>query len=77
MPRHWVQDYFKHLLIDSAEAWVLGKGKGAANTRSEVVKAVSEQIETAVMERNEPVPLGLEKVLLNQYSQCHAHDAPL
>jgi hypothetical protein len=76
MPRFWVQDYFKHLLIDSAEAWVQGKSKTAATTRSEVVKAVSEQIETAIMERNEPVPAGLEKVCLNQYSQCHAHDPP-
>jgi hypothetical protein len=62
MPRAWVKDYFKPLLIDSAEAWVQGKRKGAVATRPEVVKAVSEQIQTAVLERNELVPPELEKV---------------
>ena len=62
MPCSWVKDYFKPLLIDSAEAWVHGKGKGAVATWLEVVKAVSEQIQTVMLERNELVPPDLEKV---------------
>jgi hypothetical protein len=47
-----------------------GKSKGAVTTRSEIVKAVSEQIQTAVTERNDPVPHELEKVCIYTQSQA-------
>ena len=62
MPRSWVKDYFKHILVDSAEDWMKGKSKGAMSTRSDIIRAVSEQIEAAITDRNEPVPSELEKV---------------
>ena len=62
MPRSWVKDYFKHILVDSAEDWMKGKNKGATSTRSDIIRAVSEQIEAAITDRNEPVPSELEKV---------------
>lgn len=62
MPRSWVKDYFKHILVDSAEDWMKGKSKGATSTRSDIIRAVSEQIEAAITDRNEPVPPELEKV---------------
>ena len=62
MPRSWVKDYFKHILVDSAEDWMKGKSKGATSTRSDIIRAVSEQIEAAITDRNEPVPSELEKV---------------
>jgi hypothetical protein len=62
MPRSWVKDYFKHILVDSAEDWMKGKSKGATSTRSDIIRAVSEQIGTAITDRNEPVPPELEKV---------------
>ena len=65
MPRYWVKDYFKHILIDASEEWMQGKSKGAITTRSEVVKAVSEQIQMAITERNDPVPDELEKVCIH------------
>ena len=65
MPHYWVKDYFKHILIDASEEWMQGKSKDAINTRSDVVKAVSEQIQTAITERNDPVPDTLEKVCIH------------
>ena len=62
MPRSWVKDYFKHILVDSAEDWMKGKSRGATSTRSDIIRAVSEQIEAAITDRNEPVPPELEKV---------------
>ena len=62
MPQSWVKDYFKHILVDSAEDWMKGKSKGATSTRSDIIGAVSEQIEAAITDRNEPVPPELEKV---------------
>ena len=62
MPWSWVKDYFKHILVDSAEDWMKGKSKGATSTRSDIIRAVSEQIETAITDRNEPVLPKLEKV---------------
>ena len=62
MPRSWVKDYFKHILVDSAEDWMKGKSKGATSTRSDIIRAVSKQIEAAITDRNEPVPPELEKV---------------
>jgi hypothetical protein len=62
MPRSWVKDYFKHILVDSAEDWMKGKSRGATSTRSDIIRAVSEQIEAAITDRNEPVPSELEKV---------------
>ena len=62
MPQSWVKDYFKHILVDSAEDWMKGKSKGATSTRSDIIRGVSEQIETAITDRNEPVPPELEKV---------------
>lgn len=62
MPWSWVKDYFKHILVDSAEDWMKGKSKGATSTRSDIIRAVSEQIEAAITDRNEPVPSELEKV---------------
>lgn len=62
MPRSWVKDHFKHILVESAEDWMKGKSKGATSTRSDIIKAVFEQIETAMTDRNEPVPPELEKV---------------
>ena len=54
-----------------------GKSKGAVTTRSEIVKAVSEQIQTAVTERNDPVPHELEKVCIYTQSRHFAHVPPL
>ena len=62
MPQSWVKDYFKHILVDSAEDWMKGKSRGATSTRSDIIRAVSEQIEAAITDRNEPVPSELEKV---------------
>ena len=62
MPRSWVKDYFKHILVDSAEDWMKGKSRGATSTHSDIIRAVSEQIEAAITDRNEPVPSELEKV---------------
>jgi hypothetical protein len=62
MPHYWVKDYFKHILINASEEWMQGKSKDAVAMRLDVVKAVSEQIQTAVTERNDPVPEELEKV---------------
>ena len=62
MPRSWVKDHFKHILVESAEDWMKGKSKGAMSTRSNIIKAVFEQIEMAMTDRNEPVPPKLEKV---------------
>ena len=62
MPCSRVKDHFKHILVDSAEDWVKGKSKGAITTHSEVIKAVSQQIEMVIMDRNEPIPPELEKV---------------
>lgn len=62
MPARWVQEHFKHILVDSAELWVTGKQKGAKMTRPEVVTATAENIEIALLERKEPVPPDLEKV---------------
>jgi hypothetical protein len=77
MPRYWVKDYFKPILMDASEAWMQGKSKGAVTTRSEIVKAVSEQIQTAVTERNDPVPHELEKVCIYTQSRHFAHVPPL
>ena len=62
MPRSWVKDYFKHILVDSAEDWMKGKSKGVTSTCSDIIRAVSKQIEAVIMDRNEPVPSELEKV---------------
>jgi hypothetical protein len=73
MPRCWVKDYFRPLLIDSAEAWMEGKSTGAVTTRQEVVKAIAEQIQIALTENNDSVPTDLEKVYLQYYSQQLAY----
>lgn len=65
MPHYWVKEYFKHILIDASEEWMQGKSKGAINMCLDVVKAVSEQIQMAITERNDPVPDELEKVCIH------------
>ena len=62
MPARWVQEHFKHILVDSAELWVTGKHKGAEMTWPKVVTATAKNIEIALLERKEPIPPNLEKV---------------
>jgi hypothetical protein len=43
MPRSWVKDHFKHILVESAEDWMKGKSKGATSTRSDIIKGDDSQ----------------------------------
>ena len=62
MPRCWVKDYFKHCLVDAAERWLDAKTKGNGDTRMDIAKAVADEIEATINERNEAVPPDLQKV---------------
>ena len=62
MPRCWVKDYFKHCLVDAAEQWLDAKSKGNGDTRTDITKAVADEIEATINEQNEAVPPNLQKV---------------
>jgi hypothetical protein len=62
MPKAWVKDYFKHILVDAAEAWILAKIRGSGTTRDDIVKITTEQIQAAANEKNEELRPDLAKV---------------
>lgn len=68
MPKYWVKDYFKHLLVESADTWYHATGRGTGTKRSDVVETVTEHIATALKDRNEAVPDGLANVCINNNS---------
>jgi hypothetical protein len=62
MPKAWVKDYVKQILIDAAECWILAKHKASGTNRVEVIKAVTEDIKAAMDENNDAIRDDLELV---------------
>ena len=65
MPRPWVKDYVKPILIDAAERWILTKHKASGTNRVEVVQAVTEDIKAAMIENNDEIRADLDQVSIN------------
>jgi len=65
MPRPWVKDYVKPILIDAAERWILAKHKASGTNRVEVVQAVTEDIKAAMIENNDEIRADLDKESIN------------
>ena len=65
MPKAWVKDYFKHILVDAAESWILAKHKASGTNREEVVKTVTDEIEAAMQEKNDIAHLNLTQVWIH------------
>jgi hypothetical protein len=64
MPKSWVKDYFKHILVDSAEEYLRSSNKGGTKARTTLSEVVAERIREAVRAENdeELLPNPLEKV---------------
>jgi hypothetical protein len=62
MPKTWVKDYVKEILIDAAEPWVLAKNKTSGTNREEVVKSVTEDITAAMNANNDAIRPDLTQV---------------
>ena len=66
--------YLKHCLVDAAERWADVKSKGNGEIHPDIVKSVSDEIETTINERHELVPSDLQKVrhgIIPQYPTDH------
>lgn len=64
MPRNWVKDYFKHILIESSDEYLHSSNKGGSKARTALSETVAESIREAAREQNEEaqLPNPLEKV---------------
>jgi hypothetical protein len=62
MPKTWVKDYVKLILIDAAESWVLAKNRASGTNREEVVKSVTEVIQAAMNDNNDTIRPDLSQV---------------
>jgi hypothetical protein len=62
MPKTWVKDYVKEILIDAAEPWVLAKHKASGTNREEVVNSVTEDITAAMNANNDTIRPDLTQV---------------
>jgi hypothetical protein len=62
MPKTWVKDYVKQILIDAAEPWILAKNRASGTNREEVVKSVTEDITAAMNANNDTIRPDLTQV---------------